>query len=83
MAIARSLVNDPYFILADEPTGNLDSQTAEEILLLFNRLNEQGKTIILVTHENEVAAHTRRVVRLRDGLVQSDERSSPPQGAPA
>ncbi|MCA9178545.1 MAG: ABC transporter ATP-binding protein [Planctomycetales bacterium] len=74
VAIARSLVNDPYFILADEPTGNLDSQTTEEILNLFQRLNEQGKTIILVTHEDEVAEHTKRVVRLRDGLVQSDVR---------
>ena len=72
VAIARSLVNDPYFILADEPTGNLDSQTTEEILDLFKRLNDQGKTIILVTHEDEVAEHTKRVVRLRDGLVQSD-----------
>ena len=72
VAIARSLVNDPYFILADEPTGNLDSRTTEEILALFERLNEHGKTIILVTHEDEVATHTKRVVRLRDGLVQSD-----------
>lgn len=72
VAIARSLINDPYFILADEPTGNLDSQTTEEILSLFKRLNEEGKTIILVTHEDEVAVHTKRVVRLRDGLVQSD-----------
>ena len=72
VAIARSLINDPYFILADEPTGNLDSRTAEEILALFERLNEHGKTIILVTHEDEVAVHTKRVVRLRDGLVQSD-----------
>jgi putative ABC transport system ATP-binding protein len=72
VAIARSLVNDPYFILADEPTGNLDSATTEEILRLFERLNNLGKTIIMVTHENEVAAHAKRVVRLRDGLMQSD-----------
>lgn len=72
VAIARSLVNDPYFILADEPTGNLDSGTTEEILRLFENLNNLGKTIIMVTHENDVAAHAKRVVRLRDGLVQSD-----------
>lgn len=72
--IARSLINDPYFILADEPTGNLDSVTTEEILSLFDRLNADGKTIIIVTHEEDVAARARRIVRLRDGMVQSDER---------
>ena len=75
VAIARSLVNDPYFILADEPTGNLDSKTTLEILALFERLNEEGKTIIMVTHEDEVAHHAKRVVRLRDGLLQSDIRN--------
>jgi putative ABC transport system ATP-binding protein len=72
VAIARSLVNDPYFILADEPTGNLDTATTEEILRLFENLNNMGKTIIMVTHENDVAAHAKREIRLRDGVVQSD-----------
>jgi putative ABC transport system ATP-binding protein len=72
VAIARSLVNDPYFILADEATGNLDSKTTEEILQLFDRLNREGRTIIMVTHEDHVSAHARRVVSLRDGLIQSD-----------
>ena len=76
VAIARSLANDPYFILADEPTGNLDSQTTHEILKLFRDLNEHGKTIILVTHENDVSNETKRVVRLHDGLVQSDKPKS-------
>lgn len=73
VAIARSLVNDPYFILADEATGNLDSVTTAEILALFQRLNDEGRTIIMVTHEDEVAAHSKRIIRLRDGLVQVDE----------
>ncbi len=72
VAIARSLVNDPYFMLADEATGNLDSATAEEILALFEKLNDEGRTIIMVTHEDDIAAHAKRVIRLRDGLVQSD-----------
>ncbi len=77
VAIARSLVNDPYFMLADEPTGNLDSKTTAEILALFDRLNEEGRTIILVTHEDDVAARAKRVVRLRDGRLQSDVKNDP------
>ena len=76
VAIARSLVNDPFFILADEPTGNLDSRTAEEILQLFDKLNNEGKTIILVTHEDEVSKRAKRVVRLKDGRLQWDRQNS-------
>ncbi len=73
VAIARSLVNDPFFILTDEATGNLDSKTTEEILALFQRLNDEGRTIIMVTHEDEVAQYARRIIRLRDGQIQVDE----------
>ncbi len=73
VAIARSLVNDPLFVLADEPTGNLDSATSDEILRLLESLNREGKTIIMVTHEPDVGARTRRIVRLMDGKVQSDQ----------
>ncbi len=72
VAIARSLVNNPSFILADEPTGNLDSATAEEILALIDQLHQEGKTIILVTHEPEVAQRAFRLIRIRDGRIQSD-----------
>jgi putative ABC transport system ATP-binding protein len=74
VAVARSLVNDPFFILADEPTGNLDSATTEEILKLLDDLNQQGKTIIMVTHEDDVAAHAKRIIRLWDGRIQVDQR---------
>lgn len=77
VAIARSLVNDPYFILADEATGNLDSKTTAEILALFDQLNAEGRTIIMVTHEDDVAERAKRIVRLRDGLLQSDRINSP------
>jgi putative ABC transport system ATP-binding protein len=73
VAIARSLVNDPHVILADEPTGNLDSRTSTEIMHLLTDLNQAGKTIIMVTHENDIAAWAKRVVRMRDGRIESDE----------
>jgi len=75
VAIARALVNNPSILLADEPTGNLDSQTGEEIMALFARLHGQGNTIILVTHEPDIAAHAHRVIRLRDGKIERDERT--------
>jgi putative ABC transport system ATP-binding protein len=76
VAIARALVNKPSIILADEPTGNLDSRTGEDIMQLFEDLYAQGNTIIVVTHEEDIARHARRVVRLRDGLIESDTRQS-------
>ncbi len=72
VAIARSLVNDPYFVLADEATGNLDSKTTDEVLELFQSLNEAGKTIVMITHEDEVAERAKRIIRLRDGRIESD-----------
>ncbi|MCB2229220.1 ABC transporter ATP-binding protein [bacterium] len=76
VAIARALVNDPSLLLADEPTGNLDSKTSEEIMRLFDSLHRQGNTIILVTHEPEVARHAHRVLSIRDGVIASDENVS-------
>jgi putative ABC transport system ATP-binding protein len=73
VAIARALVNNPSILLADEPTGNLDTKTGEEIMLLFEELYRQGNTIIVVTHEQEIADHARRIVRLRDGLIETDQ----------
>ena len=73
VAIARALVNRPSIILADEPTGNLDSRTGVEIMALFEELYEQGNTLIVVTHEEDIALHARRIVRLRDGLIESDQ----------
>ena len=72
VAIARALINDPKIIFADEPTGNLDSKSTEEILEIFKKLNDKGVTILMVTHEEDVAKHTKRIVRLRDGIIQSD-----------
>jgi putative ABC transport system ATP-binding protein len=77
VAIARALVNNPAVLLADEPTGNLDSQTSEDIMRLFGDLNAGGRTIIMVTHDEEIAAHAKRVIRLRDGLIVSDEARIP------
>ena len=72
MAVARSLVNQPSLLLADEPTGNLDTTTSDEIMRLFHQLHEKGNTIIVVTHEEAIAQHAKRIVRLIDGRVSSD-----------
>jgi putative ABC transport system ATP-binding protein len=75
VAIARALVNDPSIILADEPTGNLDTKTSYEIMEIFNQIHSGGNTIVLVTHEEDIANHAHRIVRLRDGIVESDKRN--------
>ncbi len=74
VAVARALVNDPAILLADEPTGNLDTATGNEIMALFERLHQQGNTIVLVTHEHDIALHAHRIIHVRDGKVEKDER---------
>lgn len=81
VAIARALINNPSIILADEPTGNLDTKTSEEIMELFGQIHEQGNTVMLVTHEEDIANFTRRIVRIRDGVVESDTLQPPKGGA--
>ena len=75
VAVARALINDPAIILADEPTGNLDSKTSIDIMKLFNDIHANGNTIILVTHEEDIARHAHRIIRLRDGVIESDQRN--------
>lgn len=77
VAVARALVNTPSIILADEPTGNLDTKTSYEIMKLFQDIHDQGNTIIVVTHEEDIARHAHRIVRLRDGVIESDEKNIP------
>jgi putative ABC transport system ATP-binding protein len=76
VAIARALVNNPSLVLADEPTGNLDSKTSYEIMSIFGKIQQAGNTIVLVTHEEDIARYARRIVRLRDGVIETDKRTS-------
>jgi putative ABC transport system ATP-binding protein len=76
-ALARAIVTEPALVLADEPTGNLDTTTSQEIMLMFSRLNAEGRTIVLITHEDDIAAYAKRTVRLRDGLIVDDRRREP------
>jgi putative ABC transport system ATP-binding protein len=79
VAVARALVNNPSILLADEPTGNLDTKTGEEIMVLLEELNKKGNTIIIVTHEESIAKHAHRVVKIRDGMIESDSRRKNPE----
>jgi len=81
VAIARALVNDPVIVLADEPTGALDSRTGEEIMAIFQRLHREGKTVVMVTHEWDIALHCHRIIRFKDGRVQADEQVPKPKEA--
>jgi putative ABC transport system ATP-binding protein len=76
VAVARALINNPSIILADEPTGNLDTKTGEEIMALIKELNMKGNTIIIVTHEEDIAKHAKRIVKIRDGMIESDKMSN-------
>ena len=83
VAVARSLANEPLMLLADEPTGNLDSKTGEDILEMLDKLHDEGRTIIMVTHDDEVAERAERVIHLKDGLIDRDVRSDNGKPAPA
>ncbi len=82
VAVARAIVTNPALILADEPTGNLDSVATEEVLHVFAQLNAEGRTVVLITHEDEVAAHAKRIIRLRDGEIIEDHRQAAVEGPP-